>query len=116
MIVRSVDINNDWLFGRGKNDYKSNLDALSQTVKSRLQCFIADCFFDLNAGIDWFNLLGSKNQLALNLAISSTILNTDSIRQLKQLSLNLNTDRSLSISYEAKSDLGSVSDNLNIGV
>jgi hypothetical protein len=76
MIVRAIDGENDWQFGKGKNDYKSNNSAIAQNIKTRLQSFLGDCFFDVPAGIDWFNLLGSKNQIALELSVRTIILNT----------------------------------------
>jgi hypothetical protein len=98
--VRSVDGNNDWQFGKGRNDYKRNQLAVAQNIKTRLQSFLGDCFFDEEAGIDWFNLLGAKNQLALELAISSTILNTENVTGLLQLNIVLDpVTRNLLIQY-----------------
>jgi hypothetical protein len=76
MIVRALDVNGDWCFGKGQNDYKRNQDQIMQTIKTRLMSFLGDCFFATNAGIDWFNLMGAKNKLALELAVRSVILNT----------------------------------------
>lgn len=89
MIVRALDINGDWLFGKGKNDYKQNQDAIAQNLNTRLSSFLGDCFFDTGAGIDWFNLLGGKDQIALNLAINAVILNTNGVTGILQLGANL---------------------------
>lgn len=110
MIVRGVDGDNDWFYGKGKNDYKSGLAAIEQSLNTRLNSFLGDCFFDTSAGIDWFNLLGSKNQLGLELAISATILNTPDISSLTQLSVSLNrTTRLLTIQYLVETRLGPIS-------
>lgn len=97
MIVRGLDANGDWLFGKGKNDYNANNKAIEQSIKTRLQSFLGDCFFALDAGLDWFNLLGSKNQLALELAVRSVILNTPNVSAIIDVSINLdhNTRRIL---------------------
>lgn len=87
--VRSIDSEHDWTFGKGNNNYRSGLDAVTQDVDTRLNCFLGDCFFNRTAGIDWFNLLGSKNQVGLQLAISATILNTDGVLRIKTFSFNL---------------------------
>jgi len=108
MIVRALDINNDWTFGRGKNNYKSNVDAVAQNVQTRLMSFLGDCFFKTDDGIDWFNLLGSKNRLELELAINATILNTENITGLIAVSSILNENRLISISYRAQSSFGTV--------
>ena len=103
MIVRAIDSNGDWLFGKGINDYRTDNDAITQSIGTRLRSLLGNCFFDLGAGIDWFNLLGSKNQPGLNLAISSTILNTEGVTGLLQLSSNLDfVDRSFSVTYKVQ--------------
>lgn len=110
MIVRSIDTEGDWNFGKGKNDYKKDNKAVAQSIKTRLSSFLGDCFFDANAGIDWFNLLGGKNQLAINLAVSTTLLNTEDVTEIKQLSVSLSAaSRQLSITYTVKTSFGIVS-------
>lgn len=106
MIVRSLDGTGDWEFGKGKNDYKRNLDAVTQNIKTRLMSFLGDCFFDTTAGIDWFNLLGGKDRLALELAISSTILNTQNVTGLRQLSVTESPSRRITIRYRVQTTFG----------
>lgn len=102
MICRAIDINGDWLFGKGKNDYKQRNDAIAQDIQTRLQSFLGDCFFDTASGIDWFNLLGSKNQIALNLAISAVLLNTPDVTGILQLSVFLDVNRLLTVQYRVQ--------------
>ena len=101
MIVRALSATGDWTFGAGLNNYKSNRAAVAQDIQTRLSSFLGDCFFDLGAGIDWLNFLGgSKNQLALNLAISAVILNTEGVASMVQLSSNLDlVTRAFAVSY-----------------
>lgn len=103
MIVRGLDSTGDWLFGKGKNDYLSGNAAVAQDIQTRVQCFLGDCFFDVSSGIDWWNLLQRSSQIALNLAISSTILNTENVTGINQLYITLNADsRSVSIGYDVQ--------------
>jgi hypothetical protein len=102
MIVRSIDGNNDWNFGRGLASYRRDQDAVAQNIKTRLQSFLNDCFFAADQGIDWFNLLGSKNEVGLKLSIASVILNTRFVINLEELSVTINQDRSFSIFYKVK--------------
>lgn len=102
MIVRALDGNGDWTFGAGKNNYKKNNDAIAQNVTTRLRSFLGDCFFDLEAGIDWWTLLGSKNLTGLSLAQRLTILNTAGITSLIELSTNLDENRKLTTSYSSR--------------
>lgn len=98
--VRAIDTSGDWLFGKGRNDYKRDNLAIVQNIGTRLNSFLGDCFFDMGAGIDWFNLLGSKELLTLELSISTVILNTADVTGLLQLSTELNpTTRVFSVSY-----------------
>lgn len=102
-IVRALNQNNDWLFGKSLNYYLSGNDAIKQNIKTRLLSFLGDCFFDITAGIDWFNLLsGSKNELVLNLNVSSIILNTTGVTGILQLNISLNAQRGSSISYKVQ--------------
>lgn len=100
--VRQLDVDHDWTFGKGQNDYLRDLRALVQSIDTRLNCFLGQCFFDIGAGIDWFNLLGSKDQTTLRLALVSTILNTSGVTGLLQLSIVLSTARRLTVQYRVQ--------------
>jgi hypothetical protein len=100
MRIREIDADNDWQWGKGINNYKMNNYAIEQLIKTRLQSFLGDCFFATSDGIDWYNLLGSKNQVALNLAISATILKTAGVIGLVQLLVDVSSGRKITISYE----------------
>lgn len=65
MIFRNLDLQGDWSFGQGLSNYIAKNAAISLNIKTRLLSWLNDCFFDMNAGIDWTNRLGSKNQRAL---------------------------------------------------
>lgn len=106
MIVRAITEDGDWTFGKGRNDYRAGLLAIAQVIDTRLKSFLGDCFFATNQGIDWWNLLGAKNQLALTLAISRTILNTPNVTGLLPLTLSLDdASRVLSVSYNVQTTL-----------
>lgn len=64
MSIRANDSNNDWQFGQGRNDYKVGEPAIEQNLGTSLQCWLNDCFWQMNFGIDWQNLLGSRSALA----------------------------------------------------
>lgn len=111
MIVRALDVNGDWTFGKGKNDYLSGVDAVAQSISTRLDCFLGDCFFSTSFGIDWWNLLGTKQELALSLAISAMILNTPEVLSLEQLSISLDpSTRNLTVVYTVNTIYGRISE------
>ena len=105
--VRAIDIDNDWQFGKGKNDYRFDLNAIAQNIKTRLQSFLGDCFFAEQEGIDWFNLLGNKDKLQLNLAVSSVILNTEGVTLIQNYTLAIDQSRNSTLSYEILTVFGS---------
>jgi len=105
--VRALDSLGDWTWGKGRANYLSGVNAVAQNIQTRLKMVLGDCFFATNSGIDWFNLLGAKNQLALNIAVSATILNTNSVTGILELSLNLDrTTRGITITYNAQTVYG----------
>lgn len=104
-IVRAIDTDNDWLFGKGRNDYVTGNDAIAQNIQTRLQSFLGDCFFDAGAGVDWFNLLGSKNEQGLILAVKTIILNTELVTGLIELQVLLDSNRHLSLIYSVNTVL-----------
>lgn len=106
MIVRALDGDGDWEFGKGKNDYKRGINALQQNIKTRLMSFLGDCFFDITAGVDWFNLLGAKDQLALELSVSTIILNTEDVTGLLLLQLSVSPNRRMTLTYRVQTTLG----------
>ena len=117
MIVRALDVNHDWTFGKGKNNYLRNQRAVSQNIDTRLLSFLGNCFFKVDAGIDWFNLLGAKSEISINLAVSTTILSTLYVTGIIQKNIIFNVRlRSLFISYSVDTSFGAVSGSLNIPV
>lgn len=109
MIVRQLDEDGDWTFGKGKNDYLRNNNAITQNVSTRLSSFLGDCPYDLASGIDWFNALGAKDQTALNLAISAVILNTPNVTGILQLFVFVDVVRNLTVRYRAQTTYSTVS-------
>lgn len=75
-IVRTLSPTGDWTYGNNLSGYLQANNAIAQQIQCRLLQFLSECFFDVQAGIDWFGWLGSKNPQGLNLAIQTVILNT----------------------------------------
>lgn len=117
MRVRQLDDNGDWTFGSGKNNYLVNNAAVAQNIATRLRSFLGDAFFDLSAGIDWFNLLGSKNERALLLAISTVIRNTDQVIGILELSARLDQNRNITVVYNVQTTFSNVNNSFvfNLG-
>lgn len=100
MIVRSLDDSGDWTFGKGRNNYLVDNKAIMQSIATRLRSFLGDCFFAPAAGLDWFNLLGAKDKIALELGVRTTILNTAGVKSIVSVNIALDeTTRLITMSY-----------------
>jgi hypothetical protein len=65
MKFRNLDANGDWTFGNGLANYVGGNAAIGLNIRTRIYSWLGDCFFDQQAGIDWWNRLGSRNQKTL---------------------------------------------------
>lgn len=74
MIIRKVDANNDWSFGKGLSDYAADEQAIEQNIKTRILSWVGDCFFALPEGVDWRNRLEIGQQTELLEEVKSIIL------------------------------------------
>lgn len=101
MRFRNLDANGDWTFGKGRNSYVSRNEALMLNIKTRLLSFLGDCFFDTEAGIDWWNLLGGKQVKQLAASVQRVILDSYGVQRIVNLDYSLKNRRlSLNIQIE----------------
>ena len=103
MSVVKLDKNGDWTFGQQKAGYISGQDEIKQNVITRIKSFRNDWFLDSTANIDWFSILSSRSsEGTARKQIRSTVLNTDGIVKLNNLSIEINRETRLaqiSITY-----------------
>lgn len=100
MQIAGLDSSGDWLFGRGSSDYLVDEAAIELNIKTRLMEWIGDCFFNLQAGIDWNNYIGSKNNLdSLAASLKSLILKSDGVVNVVSVGVSLDSNRNFSATY-----------------
>jgi len=116
MIVRALDGDHDWTFGQGLNNYLKDQNAVAQDINTRLNSFLGDCFFDQGAGINWFGFIGSKESLALNLAISAVILNTLNVLSINQLYVRLTAQRAFSVAYDVQTSFSQTTGTVQVTI
>ena len=110
MIIRGLDANGEWLFGRGQQDYARGKEAIILNIKTRLRSFVNDCFFDQEAGIDWLNRLGNNNQREfLEADVQNQILNSFGVTNIVDFDSSLD-GRKLTLNYTISTIDGDVSD------
>lgn len=102
MKVRAIDVNNDWTFGKGLQNYKITSEAINQDIKTAIQEWVGNCFFANNNGVDWKNRLEKGQQKRLGSEIKSLISKRFGVVEIIQVSSTLTTNRALTITYEVK--------------
>lgn len=91
-MIRAVDSDNDWLFGKGKQDYLRDEEELVQDLDTRLQEWVGDCFFQLNAGVDYRNYLDRGTKFLLDSDIKKVILTTNGVIRINSFESVIDTD------------------------
>ena len=112
MRIRALDSNNDWTFGKGKSNYKNNQDAIKQNVVTRVKSFKYDWFLDIQTNIDWWNILGQKNnEEIIRSQVYKTVVESDGVLSIKSLELiNDSTTRNLTIKISLKTIFDDIDD------
>ena len=90
MIVSALDKNNDWTFGRGRNNYITGGTAIAQKVKCRIRSFKNDNPLNMDDNIDWMYLLSEKNtEREILREIERVTLATDGVMRIIDLSMTV---------------------------
>jgi len=101
---RAIDSDNDWVFGRGVSSYLKNSDAIAADIKTALQIFMGEVFWQTQFGVDWWNLLGGKNpsaQAGIILQTRQIILSVDGVTQINSVSVSFTRGtRALALNWD----------------
>lgn len=102
MKVAGITSAGDWVFGSGRNSYKTNSDAIAQNVITRLRLFTDDWYLDVDSGIPWIELLGTRgNYDRIQRAIEKSVLQTDGVKSITRIEIEEDrTNRSISVILE----------------
>lgn len=92
MRVSGLDEDGDWRFGRGLAAYISRGDAIRQNVVTRLKSFRSDFFLDIDANIDWIDLLGRRDTKdEIMRAVERITLATEGVTTITKLEIEVKT-------------------------
>jgi hypothetical protein len=62
--------------------------------------FMNDCFFSMDSGLPWFDLLGSKNtQEEITLRCRQIILQSYGVLRISRLSVSVSSDRNIILDF-----------------
>lgn len=113
MRVRRLN-GHDWTFGRGRADYVKDQAAIAQNIKTRLLSFKNDWFLDIDANIDWMNLLGQRGtEKIIENEVARVILTTSGVVIINSLSLQ-NKERRVIIEADITTIFGN--DTITVGI
>ena len=91
-LIRRLDNNDDWCYGRGKADYLTDNDCVVLDIKTQLREWKYNCFYNLLRGIDWRTRLGEKNQKDfLDEDILDILVNHEEVEEVTSFSSTLDT-------------------------
>lgn len=101
MIFRNLDKNGDFTFGKGKNNFVADNEAIKLDIKTRLQEWLGDCFFNMTAGIDYLNRLDKNERENLEEEIRTVILQTKNVVEIVNFSTSL-INRKFKAEYQVR--------------
>jgi hypothetical protein len=94
MTFRALDSDGDFVWGQGRSSYLTKGDAVNLNIRTRLYCWLNDCFYRMDFGIDWKNLLGSRNPVAeTGIIVQTRLMVAQSYGLVRINSVNTSLDR-----------------------
>ena len=78
-IFRGLDANGDFMYGQGLGSYATGSAALALDIAARLRLVKGSCFFAVQAGVDYTNLLQKGQLKNLVAALQNAILQTPGV-------------------------------------
>lgn len=99
----------DWTLGSGQQDFLTGVKAISLATEMALQIFLGEVFWDLNAGVDWWNLCGSigaeKAKAQIVLQCRKVILGVSGVESINSVEAIVN-NRQLTITFNIETTYG----------
>lgn len=110
MIHRNVDSDGDWEFGKGKQSYTKDLQAILLNIKTRLKSWKGDSFSNPAEGVDYNNYLDKGTKSFLDADVKRVILQSEGVIKIKSYSSELNrSSRGFTANAEILTIYGSAS-------
>lgn len=92
MIIRNLDVNSDWTFGSGIQNYKRDLAAIELNIKTRLKSWKGDCFYQPAEGVDYNNFLDVGTKNFLDSDVKRVILQSEGVIKMTEYESSLDRD------------------------
>lgn len=96
MIIRAL-LDGDATFGQGTENFLSGQQAIAENIQTNLYCFLRDCYFDIQKGIDWLRFFSvPTNSQEISLSVRGIVLQCFGVVQINSLTVNV-VNRKISI-------------------
>jgi len=103
MRFRKLDSSGDWTFGHGMSCVAEEENAIELEIATRVREWCNDCFFAMDRGIDYQNLLEVGQQKRLIFAIKCVILTCYGVVGInKEPDILIRNGRNYFITYDVK--------------
>lgn len=108
----ALNSNNDLIIENGRIKLVDNAAEALQHVRTRLQLFAGECFFDVNAGVPYFQSILTKpvNLDNIESILKQTILETDDVRKLATFEMRFSDteERKLIVNANVETVFGTI--------
>lgn len=90
MIIRSLNENHDAEFGLGIQSFLTGQNAVAENIQTNLYCFLRDCYFDIQKGVDWLRFFSvPTSEQEVTLSVRGIILLCYGVTSIQYLSVSL---------------------------
>lgn len=101
MKISNLTADGDFTFGAGAQNYLTGQRAIALDIKTFLLLWVGNCFWALQAGINWRQYLDKNQEAKLLAALQAGILARFGVMGINQLSVRLApVTRHLTVSYD----------------
>jgi hypothetical protein len=101
MKIRNLTVGGDWTFGKGLQSYLTGQAAIAEDIKTFLLLWTGNCFFALQAGINYRQFLDKGQKAKLLGALQTAILARYGVMGINQLDAVLDPNtRHLVVTYD----------------
>lgn len=92
MIIRNLDVSNDWTFGAGLQNYKRDLEAVELNIQTRMKSWKGDCFYKPAEGVDYNNFLDVGTKSLLDSDVKRVILQSEGVLKITEYESELSRE------------------------
>ena len=90
MIIRALTPTGDATFGQGIQNFLNGQNAIAENIETNLYCFLRDCYFDIQKGIDWLRFFSVPTQAQeVMLSVRGNILLSFGVTSINSLNVSV---------------------------